>query len=74
MKKKTINIEPYSITSTGLDSNNKFSIVVEDEKKKININIEFWWVQYIAAKLHKTIAEAQERVDAAKKAMNSPIK
>ena len=69
MKKKTINIEPNNIIATKLNSSNKFTIQVEDYSKTININLEFWWVRYIAEELHKTITEAQERVNIVKRAM-----
>ena len=69
MKLKTINIEPCSVETTKLNSNNKFSIVVKDHNKIIRVNLEFWWIRFIAEELNKTIAEAQSQVDLANKAM-----
>lgn len=73
MKKKTINIEPYGLRTTKLNSRGEFSIVVEDHNKTINIKLDFWWIQYIADKLHGVILVAQERVDGAKQAMKGGL-
>lgn len=65
---KTINIAPWDCRAVNI-SDGKFTLIFDDHNKKIKINLENWWIRYIAEELHKVIKENQEKLDDLKRSM-----
>lgn len=65
---KTINIEPFNCKIQGIKGG-KFTLVFEDHNKFIKINLENWWIEYIAEELHKVLDVNQKKIDSLRQAM-----
>lgn len=65
---KTINIEPYLCEAVNIKTGS-FTLVFEDRKKKIQVNLDNWWIEILAEQLHRVLNENQKKLDCLKRAM-----